>query len=446
MFGSKKDRERQARMQRLLDRDQGIMPEEPVPTGQFPPIPGIRPTRHVDREEAEPRPQARVKSLSALQKKQRRRKHVLLAVLGLVAAVAVAGVTGALGTSIAMLGDAVDSIYLSLNPSGGGFPADTGISQPLRIEELAGGFVELGAEDAAVYSGRGAKIRAFQPGYARPALAVGNTRFCVYNRAGTELRVESRTKNLYTKNFENGILLCAMSNNGSLAVVTQSNRYAAEVTVYDPLFRQKYLYSPTQTDGTPVSLSFAADNHRFAVGCLSARDGRLATNIFFMDTNADTIGATYAATAGSTVLEMHWLSSTRVLAVFDNYAAIINPSDGAEAARFEYNGNTLKGISVSGKNTAFLLSGRSGSVLDLRDDSLGRLAQVIVGQAEAVDCTATAVYVLSTSTIREYKFDGICNWEQSYENRPLRVLDAAKTLLFSGTTAELLVAPVTTSR
>lgn len=66
---------------------------------------------------------------------------------------------------------------------------------------LAGGFVEMDNEDVAVYSAYGAKIRTIQPGYARPALAVGNTRFVLYNRAGKELTVQSRTRQLYAKSL-----------------------------------------------------------------------------------------------------------------------------------------------------------------------------------------------------------------------------------------------------
>ena len=39
------------------------------------------------------------------------------------------------------------------------------------------------------------------PAYARPALAVGNTRFVLYNRAGKELTVQSRTRQLYAKSL-----------------------------------------------------------------------------------------------------------------------------------------------------------------------------------------------------------------------------------------------------
>ena len=42
-----------------------------------------------------------------------------------------------------------------------------------------------------------------------------------------------------------------MSNNNSLAVVTESGRYAAQVRIYDPSMRQTYSWEMTQSDGTP---------------------------------------------------------------------------------------------------------------------------------------------------------------------------------------------------
>ena len=100
--------------------------------------------------------------------------------------------------------------------------------------------MELDSEDVVVYSAYGAKVRSFQPGYARPVMAVGGTHFVVYNRAGSDLQVSSRTKALYAKTFDNSILLCAMSNNNTLAVVTESGRYAAQLQIFDPSFRQTY--------------------------------------------------------------------------------------------------------------------------------------------------------------------------------------------------------------
>ena len=118
-----------------------------------------------------------------------------------------------------------------LNRADGGWPTTTGITEPLQIEPLADGFVELGNEDVLVYSAYGSKILSLQPSYARPVLAVGGTHFVVYNRAGSELTVCSRTRTLYTQRFDEDILLCAMSNNNSLAVVTDADRFAGWVHI-----------------------------------------------------------------------------------------------------------------------------------------------------------------------------------------------------------------------
>ncbi len=51
----------------------------------------------------------------------------------------------------------------------------------------------------------GTRLNSIQSGYARPAIAAGKTRFVLYNRSGSELRVESRTQNLYTKTMDRTI-------------------------------------------------------------------------------------------------------------------------------------------------------------------------------------------------------------------------------------------------
>ena len=71
--------------------------------------------------------------------------------------------------------------------------------------------------------------------------------------------MQSRTRQLYAKSFNNAIMLCEMSQNGTLAVVTESDRYAAEVMVYDASFSgDPFTWKLTSTDGTPIALSSCA--------------------------------------------------------------------------------------------------------------------------------------------------------------------------------------------
>lgn len=97
------------------------------------------------------------------------------------------------------------------------------------------------------------------------------------------------------------------------------------------------------------------------------------------------------------ILKLKWISSSRVLAVFDTYAAIINVSDGTESARYDYGGATLQSVSITGRSTALLLAVRGGDTLVTLDDSLNQLASVAAGQAKSVSSTATAVYLLTAS-------------------------------------------------
>ena len=411
---NREEKERRARMQRMLARERGETP----PPGTEPEEP-YRPSRPApkagqddDPEESRRPRTGNTRPLSPILQRRRRRKRNLLIALVLVIALGFAVLTGVFSTSIAMLGDLADSVALTFEP--GGWPASTGITDPLQIEELAGGFVELDSTDVAVFSSHGAKVRTIQPGYARPAIAVGNTRFALYNRAGAELRIESRTGTLYTHKFSSNILLCAMSANGTTAVVTESSRYAAAVEVYDPMFEALYEWYPTQTDGTPVALAFASDNRRFAAGCLSAAEGQLAD-------------------AGSMILHLYWLADNRVLAVFDDGAVLLNAADGTEVARYDYGGATLLDVDTAGRGTALLLSGQSDSTLVVLDNDLKELAHTDAGASTMLCCTRTNVYLAGGTLLRRTGYDGETDWEQTLENPAVALLNASMPLVFSGT-------------
>ena len=445
---NKSEKERLARRQRMLAREQGQAPEAGIrgTSGDI----SLRVPKPVRRSAPPPKTPdpaagetaARLKSLTPLYKQRQHRRRVFFAVVIAALAVAVVVMTGTLSASLALLGDTIDSAILYIDRTDGGWPATTGITDPLQIEPLAGGFVELGAEDVLVYSAYGSKILSLQPSYARPVLAVGGTRFAVYNRAGNELTVCSRTRTLYSQNFDSGILLCAMSNNNSLAVVTESGRYAAQVRIYDPSMRQTYSWEMTQSDGTPIAVDFAPDSRKFAAGMLAARDGQLSCSVYFMDTDADTEGPVYTAQQGSMLLRLDWQSESRVMAVFDTYIAVLDPRTGTETARYDFGGATLQSAAPGRRQTALLLNVRGGNSLVTLDENLAAMAEIPARQAFGVSATDTDIYLLCPNAVECFGYDGVQKWVQSsLDARPLAVLDAAQTLVFTGSRASVLEAP-----
>lgn len=445
---SKADRDRQALLQRLAreqrralnaaarDADRARTPRT-APTPRRDDSPPSRTSEQPSVQSA-----ARLKSLTPLYKQRQQRRLTVLIVIIIVLALALTVVTGTLSASLALLGDAVDSASLYLNRADGGWPTTTGITEPLQIEPLADGFVELGNEDVLVYSAYGSKILSLQPSYARPVLAVGGTHFVVYNRAGSELTVCSRTRTLYTQRFDEDILLCAMSNNNSLAVVTDADRFAGWVHIYDPSMRELYSWRMPQSMGTPIALDFAPDNRRFASGMIAARDGQLNCSVYFMSLDSDTEGLLYTADAGSMLLRLDWQSENRVMAVFDTYIAVIDPRTAAEVARYDYGGAALQSVAPGRRQTALLLNVHGGNSLVTLSESLTVMSEIPARQAFAVSATDTDIYLLCPDAVECYGYDGVQNWVQTgLPSRPLAVLHGKQTLVFTGSQADVLAKP-----
>ena len=383
---------------------------------------------------------AKITHLNELRRRKQNRKLRTMALLVALLAAAVFYFTGTYASAFSALADTAESVQIFLNHTGG-FPVHTGIAEPLQAEVLAGGFVELGTEDLLVYSGSGTLLRSIQHGYARPAISAGSTRFCIYNRGGTELQIESRTRSLYSEKMAENILLCQMSQNGSVAVVTQSSRYLAEMAVYPPDFGEPYRWWTTKNEGTPVRVAFADDNHRLAVGCISASNGQLASGIYFLDTRKSTVTAVYQAEAGSALLDLRWISNSQVLCVYDSFACVLNPSTGAELCRFSYGGAAVSSVSVYGRTAALLLSTRSGSRLVVLNDRMTALLDENIAAANRVVVTHNSAYLLRESTVERLDLKGEQQWVQSFDAKPQLLLNAEKLLLFVGSSAEVLTPP-----
>ena len=174
----------------------------------------------------------------------------------------------------------------------------------------------------------------------------------LYNRSGNELRVESRTQNLYTKTMENSITLCAMADNGTLAVVTEDPGSAARLRIYSSSMEEQLSWSLTTTDGTPLRMAFSPDGRRLAVAAVTVSGGQMVTN-FYIVTLAQ--GDPVLVGSGSGAAQwLSWPSAQSVLALCDSRAVLYNASGGEKAA-YDFTGQTLRDISVDASGNAALL-------------------------------------------------------------------------------------------
>lgn len=392
-------------------------------------------------ESDEPLSAGRVEYLEQARARVRARRLRRTALIVAVLTAVVLFTTGLVGSSVALVKDCVDTTRIALMP-GPGWPQQTGVMEPTQVLPMTGGFVELGGDSCVVYSRTGTRLNSIQSGYGRPALAAGKTRFVLYNRSGNELRVESRTQNLYTKKLENNIFLCAMSDNGTLAVVTDDVSSMAELLVYSPTMEQQLRWNMTSNDGTPLRMAFSPDSRRLAAAAVTAGGGQMQTNLYVVPlAQGDPVNV---GSQSGVPQWVGWLSGTTLLAVYDSRAILYNAA-GGERARYEFGGGTLRDVSVdSAGNVALLLA--SGQVCQLvtLDKELNVQYSGNVTTSNKVVRRGELVYLLTDSTVESLTSAGEYQWSQSLTARPQALLaDAKQTLVFCGNTVQQVTAPET---
>ena len=391
--------------------------------------------------ESEPLSAGRVEYLEAARARVRakriRRTVIIVAALSILILFA----TGVVGTSIARAKDLVDTVGITLFPAAG-WPQQTGIMDPEAAYPLSGSFVEMGGDSCVVYSLKGAKLNSIQSGYARPAIAVGKNRFVLYNRSGTELRVESRTQNLYTRTMENAIYLCAVANAGQVAVATDDPNSAAKLTVYNAAMEQTLSWNLTSAQGTPIRMAFSPDSRRIAVAAVTATGGQLTTNLY---TLALSQGDPVQLAAENSVPQwLGWLSGDTVLAIYQNRAVLYN-AGGGEKASYDFGGSTLVSVSSVKSGVALLLSGGQTCTAVLLDKDLGVQYSGSVLAANSIVRTRDAFYLLTDSTLECFTAAGEFQWSQSFSARPRALIPGRKLLILTGNTVQVAAPPETAS-
>ena len=390
-------------------------------------------------ENDEPLSAGRVEYLEQARQRARNKRIRRTAVLLVLLTGIVLFATGLVGSSVAMAKDFIDTARIALLP-GAGWPQQTGVSEVTQVESLTGSFVELGKEGCVVYSRSGKKLNSIQSGYARPALAAGKNRFVLYNRSGNELRVESRTQNLYTKQLENSIFLCAMADNGNLAVVTEDVSAMAELLIYNSNMEQVLSWSMSSNDGTPLRMAFSPDGRKLAAAAVTAGGGQMMTNLYLVNlASGDPVSL---ANQSGVPQWLGWISASTILAVYDSRAVLYN-AGGGERAAYEFAGNTLKDISVDAAGNVALLLG-SGQLHQavLLDKSLNVQFSGTVSSANSIVRAGSLFYLLSDSGVECYNTSGEQQWSQTLAAKPQALLaDTKELLLFSGNTAQVLEVP-----
>ena len=396
-------------------------------------------------ESDEPLSEGRVEYLEAARQRVRNRRVRRTAVLLVLLTAVVLFATGIAGSSVAALKDLTDTARIALLP-GSGWPQQTGVAELEQMAPLTGSFVELGDEGCVVWSRTGKKLNSIQSGYARPAIAAGKTRFVLYNRSGNELRVESRTQNLYTKTMDSTISLCAVADAGQVAVVTDSTDSVAKLTVYNSSMQQQLVWNLTSEQGTPLRMAFAPDSRRLAVAAASAVGGQLTTNLYVLPlSQGDPV---CLGSENSVPQWMGWMSNGFLLVLYENRAVLYNTSGGSagERASYDFGGGTLVSVSNTSNGAALLLSnGQTSTAVLLDGERTVGYSGSVLSASQIIRAKNDGFYLLTDSTVERFNSVGEFQWSQPLSARPRALIEGRQIMVFTGNTVQVVTPPEQTA-
>ena len=315
----------------------------------------------------------------------------------------------------------------------GVFNMNSDQSFPMSIQGesiTAGNFVRMGqdicyASDTKVQmlNNYGKIMMTSQHSFTSPVLVTSHDYSLVYNLGGKGFQINSREENLYTGTAEENILVADINDNGTYALVTQSDGYLSKLYVYDQDHKQIYAYSFASYYITSVSLN---SNGRCAVASgISAHNGTEFSCVYVLDFTKDTPVYMQEYEDG-VIYVVEYLNDTRACAIGNSCVSVINTRNG-EAKTTEYEGKTLTAFTVNndtdtltvslsrsgdGRNCEILSFGTSGNLTD---------SFTINDRVIALSTYKNRVAVLSPDTVYLYNKSGSLLSKKEPGNEPYAI-------------------------
>ena len=252
-----------------------------------------------------------------------------------------------------------------------------------------------------IYSADGTLLDSRQHAYSNAAMKTSGSRVLLYSINGTNFRVDSRNKEQYELTTDQPIWFGVISEDGRVAIVTESETYACRLTVYDT--NGKVIYTRECVERLS-DVSFSGDGCIFST--IGASGGELITTLQCISFDENDVKWT-TAPLPTLCLQVFAMQDGGAFVIGDTKAAYYT-STGALAGSYDYNAE-MTDFAFSEDKGAVLLKNeeRRQSVLLLFSDRSAAPATVQLDSiARNVILDGETAYLLSGSSIRSFAFSG----------------------------------------
>lgn len=234
--------------------------------------------RKSPKTEKEPESALKVVKGKKLERKRKTRiflstASAVLIVLGVLHLILPVGIAENAGNLTALIG-------------GGSYPIDLESNDTLSTVSRGMYYYVLTNTHINAYSGNGKQIYSYSHGYENPILKTSKTRALIFDQGGNEAVIYNLRTKKKTLKTDNDIITAGISDSGTYAVVTRSDKYASVVTVYDK--HNKRLYEWSSSADTVNNVAVSPNGKKIAVSLFNASSGKFTSKISVLEYDSAT--------------------------------------------------------------------------------------------------------------------------------------------------------------
>ncbi len=304
------------------------------------------------------------------------------------------------------------------------FPTEVnGNAIPAKNIKLMGSNIALLSDTSFTLLNKSAyKIRELNHNLKNPSFKAVSMRAILYDIGGKKLRIESQPKTLHTLETENNIISADISESGNYSILTESQSYLSELSVYSRQNAEKYKYYFSEMHACDVALS--PRENKGAVCGIYIENGFISSNVYVLNFKSEKPENIFKL-ENNLVSEVKYFSNGNILAIGDNYLSVINPNTG-NFKTFNYDEKLLKSYSFD-KDYGFCCCLSPSINKDQNDeirviDNFGKsISQIVTDQNfKSLSHYKNRIFTVSSSKLTAYtldgQYEGYLNIKNIYEN------------------------------
>lgn len=342
--------------------------------------------------------------ISAARRKKRRRYNLrrffwfIVVVVLIIVSVSVAN--SVTKTTFLDIGDFFTVLF-----KGGNYPVSLGSSIPIQASKMSMSYAVLTKNELMTYSSGGGQLLNVAHSLPAPCISTSNSRVVLYSPGSRDIYVYNRSSLLAELRADYAVVDADVANGGTLALLTQSERYACQLDIYKGGSYEK-LMTWYGASGFPLSAVIRPDGRTVAAARVVASGGGIATVIAVIDINGK--AELYECIIPELVNYM-FFDGDALIAVTDREAFRIDRS-GQLQQKYDFGHMPVLSIVRDNGPVAVALGDNSRPAVNavvVLDKNLGEQCYIKdCGAVRDMYITGNRLYILGDRVISEYNLRG----------------------------------------